>query len=208
MTIRMRRLWTPVLFCLAVSCLIEIPLGMTDIFGEDVILWDTLFRAICAVPGLRYFYKEDAVFRGERELNLAFGAKLSAVGAILSVLFRLLFMIVGVPGYEEASKTLFTGNLSLQLLVLLVASPLLEEFFFRGVLYGRLKELVSVRNAMVLSALFFGLYHGNISQGIYGFFMGLLLSWAMERCRTVAAPLIVHIAANAAALFLEVVILF
>lgn len=34
----------PVFWLLAVACLIELPLGQTMIFGEDVILWDTLFR--------------------------------------------------------------------------------------------------------------------------------------------------------------------
>ena len=198
----------PVLVCLAVACLIEIPLGMTDIFGEDVILWNTLFRTIGVVPVLCYFYKEDTVLRGERRLNLRFAAILFAIGAILSVAFRFGFLMIGIPGYEEASRTLLTGNVPLEFLVLLGASPLLEELFFRGVLYGRMKELMSVRSAAILSAVLFGLYHGNISQGLYGFFMGLILAWAMERCRTVTAPLIIHIASNASALFLELVILF
>ena len=91
-------------------------------------------------------------------------------------------------------------------MVLLIASPLLEEFFFRGVLYGRLKELLSVPGAAVVSSAFFGLYHGNWIQGIYGFFMGLFLSAAMERCRTVKAPVIMHLAANGAALFLNAIV--
>ena len=100
-------------------------------------------------------------------------------------------------------QNLLSGNLVLQILVLLVASPLLEEFFFRGVLYVRFKEVIGVRGAMVATALGFGLYHANLSQGIYGFFMGLFLAWCMERFQTVKAPIAVHIASNLAAMCME-----
>ena len=62
--IRIRRILFPILFCLAVACIIELPLAQTTIFGDDVILWDTLFRAVIAVPMLVHLYKEDKVFRG------------------------------------------------------------------------------------------------------------------------------------------------
>ena len=78
-------------------------------------------------------------------------------------------------------ENLLSGPLWLELTVLLAASPFLEEIFFRGILFQRLKELMSVKAAAVVSALVFGLYHGTLTQGIYGFFMGLALAWAMER---------------------------
>ena len=59
---------------------------------------------------------------------------------------------------------------------------------------------MSVKAAAVVSALVFGLYHGTLTQGIYGFFMGLALVWAMERTQTVTAPVVVHMAANLAGL--------
>lgn len=204
MKIRIRRLLVPVFFCLAVACLIEIPLAETTIFGDDVILWDTLFRAVLATPVLVYFYREDTVFRGEERWGLKEAAALIFAGAFLSLALSALIGFLGIPGYEEAKGTLFTGNFWLQVVVLLIASPLLEEFFFRGVLYGRLKELVPPAAAAVISAAVFGLYHGNPGQGIYGFFMGLFLAFAMERCQTVKAPILFHMAANAAALVAEV----
>ncbi len=196
MAIRMKRIMIPVCFCLAVACLIEIPLGQTDLFGDDVILWDTLFRAIVAMPGLLYFYREDRVFRGVPRLDARSAAALAAAGAVLSLGFGFVFARLGVAGYTSSRETLLTGNLPLQAVVLLAASPLLEECFFRGVLYGRMKELLPTWAALVGSALFFGLYHGNPAQGIYGFVMGLFLAWAMERYRTVKAPIVIHVAAN------------
>lgn len=205
MNIRLKRILIPAFYCLAVACLVEIPLGQTNLFGEDVILWDTLFRTLLAMPGLLYFYKEDKIFRSDILWTPKMVAGLMASGAVLSAVFRLVFEMIGMPGYEVVEQNLFAGSFWLQISVLLAASPVLEEFFFRGVLYGRLKELVSNRSAMVISALAFGLYHANPSQGIYGFLMGLFLAWAMERCQTVKAPIVVHVAANTVAVVLSAV---
>ena len=69
MKIRIRRILIPTLFCLSVACLIEIPMGQTMLFGEAAILWDTLFRAILAVPMLIHFYKE--VFENTLPLKIS-----------------------------------------------------------------------------------------------------------------------------------------
>ncbi|MBR5267944.1 MAG: CPBP family intramembrane metalloprotease [Lachnospiraceae bacterium] len=200
---RFQRLLIPFFYCLAVACLVEIPLAQTDMFGEDVILWDTLFRTILAMPGLWYFYREDQQLRAEVKWDFTVMVKLAAVGAIASIVFRILFEFIGMPGYESVEQNLLSGNLMLQIIVLLASSPMLEEFFFRGVLYGRLKEVVSVNHAIWISALGFGLYHANLSQGIYGFLMGLFLAWSMEKFQTVKAPIAVHIGSNLAAMCME-----
>ena len=200
---RVQRILIPFFYCLAVACLVEIPLAQTDMFGEDVILWDTLFRTILAMPGLWYFYREDQQLRAEVKWDFTVMVKLTAVGAIASIVFRILFEFIGMPGYESVEQNLLSGNPMLQIIVLLAASPMLEEFFFRGVLYGRLKEVSSVKHAMWISALGFGLYHANLSQGIYGFLMGLFFAWTMEKFQTVKAPIAVHIASNLAAMCME-----
>ena len=200
---RVQKILIPFFYCLAVACLVEIPLAQTDMFGEDVILWDTLFRTILAMPGLWYFYREDQQLRAEVKWDFTVMAKLAAVGAIASIVFRILFEFIGMPGYESVEQNLLSGNPMLQIFVLLAASPMLEEFFFRGVFYVRLKELVSEKHALWISALGFGLYHANLSQGIYGFVMGLFLAWCMEKFQSVKAPIMVHNASNLAAMSME-----
>ena len=108
-----------------------------------------------------------------------------------------------ISGAALADESLFTGNLWLEAVVLLAASPILEEYFFRGVLYGRCKELVSAPAAAFMTAAFFGVFHWDLVQGIYSFFMGLILAYLMEKTNTVKAPVVFHFAANLAALVLE-----
>lgn len=203
MSNQLQRILIPCFYYLAVACLVEIPMSQTGLFGNDVILWDTLFRTMFAMPGLWYFYHEDQGLRAEAEWNTKILIKLAVIGVMASVIARVIFGIFGMPGYENVEQNLLKGNHLLQILVLLGASPVLEEFFFRGVLYERIKQWIAPRPAMVFTALGFGLYHANLSQGIYGFFMGMFLAWCMEHFQTVKAPITVHIAANLAAVCME-----
>lgn len=74
--------------------------------------------------------------------------------------------------------------------------PAAEELVFRGFVFGRLRKALGSRQAAWWSAALFGIYHGNMPQGIYGFVMGLLLARAMDREKTLLAPVVVHMAAN------------
>lgn len=201
MKIRIRRIMIPILFCFAIACLIEIPLFAENPFGKETTLWDLLFRAVAAVPVLFCFYREDRVFRGKIRFNAAIAVFLLILGAALSVLLSAAITGLGIPGAEAAQQTLFAGSFRLQAVVLLIASPLLEELFFRGVFYGRLKELLPIPASVLISSAVFGIYHANLAQGIFGFLMGIVLACAMERYQTVAAPVLIHAAANGAALF-------
>ena len=202
--IRIRRILFPILFCLAVACIIELPLAQTTIFGDDVILWDTLFRSVIAVPMLVHLYREDSVFRGKEHWNGKIAAAAFFSGAGISLAFGLAVRALQISGAALTDESLFTGNLWLEAVLPLAASPILEEYFFRGVLYGRCKELVSAPAAAFMTAAFFGVFHWDLVQGIYSFFMGLLLAYLMEKTNTVKAPVVFHFAANLAALVLEV----
>ena len=78
-----------------------------------------------------------------------------------------------------ASTSVNTSDISMFLYVGL-AAPLFEELVFRGLLMRSI-EPYGQRLAIVLSALLFGLYHGNPVQTPYAFLVGLVLGYvAME----------------------------
>ena len=77
-----------------------------------------------------------------------------------------------------------------------VVSPLAEEVVFRGILYNRMKKTLSAALSLVLSALLFGLYHGNIVQAAYGFLMGMLIAYTYEKCGDFLFAFLFHAAAN------------
>ena len=138
------------------------------------------------------------MFRGKEHWNGKIAAAAFFSGAGISLAFGLAVRALQISGAALADESLFTGNLWLEAVVLLAASPILEEYFFRGVLYGRCKELVSAPAAAFMTAAFFGVCHWELVQGIYS------LAYLMEKTNTVKAPVVFHFAANLAALVLEV----
>lgn len=83
--------------------------------------------------------------------------------------------------------------------------PFAEEILFRGLMYRRLRKRFGIRACALLTAFIFGIYHGNVPQGLYAGMMGLFLALLAERFQTVTATASVHIAANLTALTLDAV---
>ena len=83
----------------------------------------------------------------------------------------------------------------------------LEEFFFRGYIFGKLKEMGNLSFAYMFSALLFALYHISIIDSWFSptislymilglMVVGLFFDFLMQRAHTFAAPWFIHIAAN------------
>ena len=202
--IRIRRILFPILFCLAVACIIELPLAQTTIFGDDVILWDTLFRSVIAVPMLVHLYREDSVFRGKEHWNGKIAAAAFFSGAGISLAFGLAVRALQISGAAWQMRACSQEICGWRLWCFWRHPRSLRNIFSAAFSYGRCKELVSAPAAAFMTAAFFGVFHWDLVQGIYSFFMGLLLAYLMEKTNTVKAPVVFHFAANLAALVLEV----
>ena len=100
------------------------------------------------------------------------------------------------PGYEETSQTLFSMNMWAELAVLGILVPIVEELIFRAVVYERIRRYCSVTAAALWTSFFFGVYHGNVSQGVYAFLLGMLMVYVKEKYHTMAAPILFHMSAN------------
>ena len=57
--------------------------------------------------------------------------------------------------------------------------------------------------AILWSSLAFGIFHGNIVQGVYAFLVGLFFAWLMEHSQRILVPMVGHMAANLFVLLLE-----
>ena len=77
-----------------------------------------------------------------------------------------------------------------------VIAPILEEWSFRRVIFGKLATVFSCPIAMVLTSLLFSLMHGNILHAPSLFVMGLILQGIMRRSSSIICPIILHAAFN------------
>lgn len=133
--------------------------------------------------------------------------RLLALSAILSVGLNIILIYSGIPAqdqaFQESNQTLFGAPMPVQLLVITVLAPLVEEMIFRGLAYERLRRPLPMWAAVPLSALFFGVSHGNLSQGIYAALLGVCLAVVYEKDGGLLGSWIFHLGANLAALALS-----
>lgn len=80
-------------------------------------------------------------------------------------------------------------------------APVAEELIFRGLTQRILEREFSFWTANLLQSLFFGIVHGNPVQGIYAFFIGILLGYLARRYQNLWAPILCHFAVNLSGLF-------
>lgn len=106
--------------------------------------------------------------------------------------------------FEESSSLIYSAPIVVQVLVTSVAAPLVEELLFRGIVYKRLRIIMNITPAMIISAALFGLVHGNMVQFVYAFLIGLIFAFVYEKFKTIWAPIILHASAN----MLSVIITF
>lgn len=73
--------------------------------------------------------------------------------------------------------------------------PVAEEMVFRGAILRKLLEIFHSGMywwAIVLSALLFGVVHGNMAQGLHAFLLGLLLGWMYWRTNSIVPGIVLH----------------
>jgi len=83
-----------------------------------------------------------------------------------------------------------------------ILAPLGEEIVFRGITMEYLRRAgAPFMVANVLQALFFGIAHMNLVQGVYAFLLGLLLGFLWRRYQTIWASMLLHMFFNAYSTF-------
>lgn len=100
-------------------------------------------------------------------------------------------------GYQETAEAIYGSSIYLQIIAVAILAPISEELIFRGLIYKRMRVFLNAPLATVVSAAIFGAFHGNMLQFIYATLLGVALAYVYERFRTVMAPIMVHVAANA-----------
>ncbi len=107
--------------------------------------------------------------------------------------------------YGKTMEGLLGSNLLLVLAYTIIVAPVTEELIFRGVILHRARKVLPFVGANLLQALFFGVYHQNIIQGIYATAMGFLLGMVYRKYNTIIASILLHMIINASVF---IVILF
>jgi membrane protease YdiL (CAAX protease family) len=124
---------------------------------------------------------------------------LAAIGAYL--LFAMLYVaIFGAPEQEDIAEEF--GTLPVQILLIVIAASVSEEFCFRGMLFGGLRERWPRFAAALLSAAIFGALHAltGISAVPPLIAFGFILALLYEKTGSIVPGIILHMLNNSVAL--------
>lgn len=178
-------------------------------------LYVTLIGDLTAAMILYLFYRKDQMHRKEGFSGTGkafvwappviwFSVIILAIatGQFLNDLINGLHLNDLFTGYSEVSEQAFSGQpVGLMILVVGIIGPICEELMFRGIVFHRLKDWVKPQAAIAISALLFGIYHGNIVQFFYATCMGVMLAIIYDKTGTLWISIVAHIAANLWSLF-------
>lgn len=174
----------------------------------------TTATALSAVLGLAAVLACDRkmVIGALRRENVIYAGYSTAILIMISLLLALCLNIVlnalilssGVqkidPLYQKAAQTFAEGALPLQILAYGILVPVAEESLFRGIVYRFFQSRFngSAKRhtvAILLTSLVFALYHGNLTQGLYAFLLGLAFCFVTD-CGGLIMSIALHIGVN------------
>ncbi|MCC8140972.1 MAG: CPBP family intramembrane metalloprotease, partial [Lachnospiraceae bacterium] len=82
-----------------------------------------------------------------------------------------------VMDYATAFNDAMSGIVWLTMLYVVILAPVIEEIIFRGLVFGYARKVFPVWLAILFQAALFGIYHWNLTQGIYAFVLGIFLGY-------------------------------
>ena len=104
-------------------------------------------------------------------------------------------MLFSTNYLEEGTASLLTYPFFMQVILLAVIPPLVEELVFRGIFFGSYRK-VGMFGAAVISGVIFGCFHLNINQGLYAFAIGFVFAYMVEATGSLWPSVIAHFAIN------------
>jgi len=108
------------------------------------------------------------------------------IGGVFLAAIYLFFMIFSRQLIDTSAMTtalnrwnLDSGNLFVFLFMMIVGNSILEEIYWRGYIFSRLRKLTGPGNTVILTALFYTSYHLITTVTLFSLVQGLLLSSAI-----------------------------
>lgn len=191
---------------IVVNCLILI--NAFELTEQVIYLYSVIGIAISGIVFF-FWYRTEKIGEARGSIKEIFTVKNIGLFAFLGIGCQMFFsalMTVITPyfleiftDYAKVINSITSGSDMVVLLLVLFIAPVTEELIFRGVILHMANRYVTFLGANILQALLFGIYHGNIVQGIYAALLGFLLGSIYYKYQSILAPIVLHIIINASA---------
>ena len=163
---------------------------------------DLIAMPLCWLIFLKRLPKNEALAPGAPDKTpLRFGTLafffpcVYALAAAGSMTGQLIGLLSGKGLSNVVADVILTVDPWVTLLCASIIAPVAEELFFRKTLIDRLSRFHPM-DAILLSALLFGLVHGNLTQFLYAFPIGVLFGIIYWRTKNIRYTILLHVAMN------------
>jgi len=179
--------------------------------GITADLLQFFFSASCSILSFHYFEKlipspeeqnsEQSVMEG-RFKKRPFSMRRYILETIPHTFLTVALLVVSmylVTIAFDLGGTLVTESIHapafLPFLSLVLIHPLAEEYMFRGMFYGKLRDMSPIF-ACLMQAVMFAISHNGVGGMMYALIAGIILGTAAERSNGIAVPAAAHMIIN------------
>lgn len=89
------------------------------------------------------------------------------------------------------------------LFMVCVIAPIIEETIFRLLIMGVATKFLGYIVGNIVQAVLFGIYHGNLVQGIYAFILGLFIGYLLHITGSILYTVAFHMGINFSGMFID-----
>jgi membrane protease YdiL (CAAX protease family) len=175
---------------------------LEELINQNVInitLVASIISLIFFIILIRYEHKNFIKYIGYKKITVKNGllTLLTIVGLSFFSGSLVNLLIEYFPKYQEVSDTMGNSlNNPIGLASIIILIPAFEEIFFRGIIFKELSARIKFIPSVIISALIFAIFHGNMLQGIYTFIFGIITALVYTWTKSIWTNTLAHIVYN------------
>lgn len=130
------------------------------------------------------------------------------VGIISSIVFLVYSLIINSQGIEIPSPDFSIPKSTIYIILFFsytcVIAPVFEEIIFRGYILNNMRKYGNI-TAILVSSIFFSMFHSNLVQLVNPILMGIILSFIAIKSESILPSIMVHMFNNILAMLTTVI---
>ena len=176
--------------------------AIMDVLKENALVITAICAVVTSVVLSLFFHIDIKNGRIERRGQIKAMDFIMAIvgGAGVSIALNIVIALTNMAGkdtaFVEVSDLITSNPLIVTIICAGILIPIVEEILFRGLIFNRIKHQYNFLAGLLISSLLFGIYHGNIVQGIYATLLGIFLGFAYHKTKSILIPVFIHMGGN------------
>lgn len=176
--------------------------AIMDVLKENALVITAICAVVTSVVLSLFFHIDIKNGRIERRGQIKAMDFIMAIvgGAGVSIALNIVIALTNMSGkdtaFVEVSDMITSNPLFVTIICAGILIPIVEEILFRGLIFNRIKCQYNFVAGLLISSLLFGIYHGNIVQGIYATLLGIFLGFAYHKTKSILIPIFIHMGGN------------